>query len=72
MMRAINVGRQELGPDALATLGQLCNISVDPHLGQATVSTRILGLYPLFAVFDCARSILITDATVGRTQEPRR
>ncbi|KAM5546244.1 hypothetical protein V8D89_000370 [Ganoderma adspersum] len=36
MMRTINVGRQELGPDALATLGQLCNISVDPHLGQAT------------------------------------
>ena len=43
MMRAINVGRQELGPDALATLGQLCNISVDPHLGQATVSMRVLG-----------------------------
>ncbi len=42
MIRAVNTGRQELGPDALATLGQLCNISVGPDPGQATVSTRTL------------------------------
>ncbi|KAI1784930.1 hypothetical protein LXA43DRAFT_1040221 [Ganoderma leucocontextum] len=36
MIRALNAGRQELGPDALATLGQLCNISgVGPNPGQA-------------------------------------
>ncbi|PIL28634.1 hypothetical protein GSI_08676 [Ganoderma sinense ZZ0214-1] len=36
MTRATNTGRQDLGPDALATLGQLCNISVDPHSSQPT------------------------------------
>ena len=43
MIRAVHTEKQALGPDALATLGQLCNISVGPCPGHATVSARVLG-----------------------------